>query len=334
MLKCGIIGLGGLGKKHLGNILEMSDKVELVAICDIEKERLSESVQTNLGEIKTEIDLNKHRFYADAKEMLEKEKMDFVIIALPTYLHKEYAVMALEKGLHVFSEKPMARWQKDAQEMLEASKKMGKKLMIGQCLRFNNANRILKEYYENGKLGKLYRVNFHRFSTIPVWGWDHWYEDYEKSGCAVMDLHIHDVDLINWIFGKPVRVSSVATHDRTKFDSTSTWYFYENGVRVSADCDWGFSESFDFRRGYVANFEKGSLEMKDSGEVEICPQDGEAYTVAIEDVDPYVAEMKDFIDAIENDREITVLAPESTKQTLDIVFAEIESAETGKAVTL
>lgn len=334
MLKCGIVGLGGLGKKHLGNILAMEDKVKLVALCDVEAGKLEEGVQTNLGEIKTNIDLTKYNFYTDAEEMMDKEELDFVICALPTYLHAKYAIMALKKGLHVFSEKPMARWSEEAQEMIEVSKEVGKKLMIGQCLRFNNTYKILKEYYENGKLGKLLRMNFHRFSLVPVWGWDHWYEDFEKSGCAAMDLHVHDVDLVNWIFGKPLKVSSIATHDRTKFDSISTRYFYDGGLCVTADCDWGFSESFGFRRGYVANFEKGALEMKDSGEVVICPQEGEAYSVALEVVDPYVAEMKDFIDAIENDRDIEVLEPNSTKQTLDIVLAEMKSAETGETVAL
>ena len=334
MLKCGIVGLGGLGKKHLGNILAMSDKVELVALCDVEKDKLSETANTNQGVIKADVDLTKYKFYTDAEEMMDKENLDFVICALPTYLHKKYAVMAMEKGIHAFSEKPMARWSEEAMEMIEVSKKTGKKLMIGQCLRFNNTYKILKEYYENGKLGKLLRANFHRFSVVPVWGWDHWYEDYEKSGCAAMDLHVHDVDLINWTFGRPLKVSSIATHDRTKFDSISTRYFYSDGLCVTADCDWGYSNSFGFRRGYTANFEKGALEMKDSGEVVISPQEGEAYTVALEVVDPYVAEMKDFIDAIENDREITVLAPESTKQTLEIVLAEIESAEKGEPVNL
>ena len=333
MLKCAIIGLGGLGKKHLGNILGMEDKVKLVALCDVEKEKLSAGVQTNLGEIKTTTDFSNFNFYTDAEEMLEKEDLDFVIIALPTYLHAKYALKAFEKGLHVFCEKPMARTSEEAQQMLDMSKKVGKKLMIGQCLRFSPTYNVLKDYYENGKLGKLLRVDFHRYSLVPVWGWQHWYEDFEKSGCAAMDLHVHDVDVINYIFGKPNKVSSIASHDRTKFDSISTRYFYDNFF-ITAVCDWGFSDSFGFRRGYIASFEKGALEMKDSGEVVISPVDGPAYNVAIQAVDTYVAEMKDFIDAIEKDRDITVLVPESTKDSVDTVLAEIKSAETGETVTL
>jgi len=334
MLKCGVIGLGGLGKKHLGNLLAMGDQVQVVALCDVESDKLSAGVQTNLGVIKADVDFSKYHFYTDGEEMLDKEELDFVVIALPTYLHAKYAIYAMEKGVNVFSEKPMARTAEEAAKMIEVSERTGKKLMIGQCLRHSPAYKILKEYYENGQLGKLLRMNFHRFSLVPVWGWNHWYEDFEKSGCAAMDLHVHDVDLINWIFGKPQKVSSFATHDRTKFDAIFTRYFYASGLCVTADCDWGYSDSFGFRRGYVANFEKGALEMKDSGEVVISPIDGDAYTVELPAVDPYVAEMKDFIDAIVNDREIEVLAPWSTKQTLDIVLAEMESATTGENVAL
>ena len=149
MLKCAVIGLGGLGKKHLGNLLKMQDKVEIVALCDVEKNKLLDGVSTNLGIIKADTDFSKYHFYTDAQELLDKEDLDFVVCALPTYLHKKYAVMAMEKGVHVFSEKPMARWSEEAQEMIDISQKTGKKLMIGQCLRFNSANKILKEYYEN-----------------------------------------------------------------------------------------------------------------------------------------------------------------------------------------
>ena len=333
MLKCAVIGLGGLGKKHLGNLLAMKDKVQIVALCDVEGNKLSEGTQTNLGEIKTDLDSASYRFYTNAEELLKKEAVDFVVTALPTYLHEKYAVMALDHGVHVFSEKPMARTSEQAQNMVDAAKRNGKKLMIGQCLRHKDGYMALKNYLDSGELGKIVRAAFHRYSFLPVWGWQNWYLDYEKSGCSAMDLHVHDVDLINWMFGKPNAVSSVATHNRTKFDSITTRYFYDD-VCVTADCDWSFGESFGFRRGYFAVFEKATLEMKDSGEVLVCPIDGPAYPVDLSGLDPYVEEMKDFISAIEENRDVSVLSPESTKQTVDIVLAEIQSAETGVPVSL
>ena len=334
MLKCAIIGLGGLGKKHLENVLAMKDKIELVALCDIEEDKLLKDVKTNQKATKIDDDLTKYPFYTKAEEMLEKEQLDFVIIALPTYLHEKYALMALEKGIHVFSEKPMARTSQQAQNMIDAAKKYGKKLMIGQCLRHKDSYMLLKDFLENGELGKINRVRFYRFSMLPVWGWENWYLDYEKSGCAVMDLHVHDVDLVNWMFGVPKEVSSVATHNRTKFDSISTRYLYDGGLCVTADCDWSFGDSYGFRRGYTAVFEKATVEMTDSGEVFIHPVDGETYSAELSGIDAYAEELRVFAEAIEENKEITVLTPESTKKTIEIVQAEILSAETGKPVTL
>ena len=101
---------------------------------------------------------------------MDKEDLDFVICALPTYLHKKYAVMAMEKGLHVFSEKPMARWSAEAQEMIEVSQKTGKKLMIGQCLRFSGLYEKAKEYIDSGIYGKVLRAEFKRYSCLPACG--------------------------------------------------------------------------------------------------------------------------------------------------------------------
>jgi len=242
--------------------------------------------------------------------------------------------MALESGAHVFSEKPMARTSEEATKMMETAERLGKKLMIGQCLRFNNACKMLKHYYESGELGKFVRADFHRYSLVPVWGWEHWYEDFEKSGCAALDLHVHDVDLINWVFGLPEYVSSAAGHRRTPFESISTRYHYKDGTLVTASCDWSFGDSFGFRRGFFAIFENATLEMTEAGEIKVHPLDGETYDVKFEVVNQYLEEMKELISAIKEDRPVKVLVPESTKQTLDLALAEIKSAQTGEPVYL
>ena len=332
MLNTAVIGLGGLGKLHLNNLLSLKDDINLVALCDVEPDKLSKAQDTNQGVQETKVDLSHINFYTKAEEMLEKEDLDLVVIALPTYLHAKYAIMALESGAHVFSEKPMARTSEEAAKMIETAERLGKKLMIGQCLRFNNACKALKHYYENGELGKFVRADFHRFSLIPVRGWEHWYEDFEMSGCAALDLHVHDVDLINWVFGLPECVSSVAGHRRTPFESISTRYFYKDGTLVTASCDWSFGDSFGFRRGYYAEFENATLEMKESGEVKVHPIEGETYDVPIEVVNPYLEEMKELISAIKEDRAVRVLTPDSTADTLKLALAEIKKAEKGEKI--
>lgn len=334
MLNCAVIGLGGLGKLHLNNLLSLKDDVKLIALCDVEPNKLTEVAATNQGVQETKVDLSHIPFYTDAEEMLNKEKPDLVIVALPTYLHAKYAIMAMEAGAHVFSEKPMARTSEEAIKMIETSERLGKKMMIGQCLRFNNACKTLKQFYDSGELGKFVRADFHRYSLVPVWGWDHWYEDFEKSGCAALDLHVHDVDLINWVFGLPEYVSSVAGHRRTPFESISTRYYYKDGTMVTASCDWSFGNSFGFRRGFFAIFENATLEMTEGGEIKVHPLDGETYDVPIVVVNQYLEEMKELISAIKEDRPVKVLVPDSTKETLDLALAEIKSAQTGEPVYL
>jgi len=109
-LRCGVIGCGGLGNAHATNLSRRED-VDFVSICDINLERLTKEIETNQSK-GTVLDVSKYDLYTDAKEMLEKENLDFVVIALPTYLHAEYTVTALDMGVHVLCEKPMARTPK------------------------------------------------------------------------------------------------------------------------------------------------------------------------------------------------------------------------------
>ena len=139
MLKFAQIGFGGLGKVHYNNIAAVTEKtgeIELAALCDIDENQFKRQTETNLGKNEVSLDFSGIHLYTDYKEMLEKEELDFVITALPTYLHAEVAIYALEKGNHVFSEKPMALRVEDCEAMIEASRRNNVKLMIGQCLRF------------------------------------------------------------------------------------------------------------------------------------------------------------------------------------------------------
>ncbi|MDR1439097.1 MAG: Gfo/Idh/MocA family oxidoreductase [Clostridiales bacterium] len=267
MLKCGIIGFGGLGKVHFKNLSKMEEEglgVKVAALCDVEESKFTARTATNLGDGAAAADTSRCSLYADAREMLSREALDFAVIAVPTYLHERIAVAALEAGAHVFCEKPMARASAQAQNMLGKAKAAGRLLMIGQCLRYWPEYAKLKSLVESGEYGRVVRADFSRLSAPPKWSWQDWYLDYEKSGGAALDLHVHDIDMVNWLFGAPQSVSSEATHAICKFDSITTRYQYP-GKLVTATADWGLAESFPFGMGFLVRFERATAAMGAQG---------------------------------------------------------------------
>lgn len=330
MLKLAIIGVGGLGKVHLRNIIDLEKTrgdIKLVALCDVDQSRFAEETKTNLGGDTAPIDLSPYTLYTDADELLEKEQLDFVITALPTYIHEKMAVKALEKGLHVFSEKPMARSLEQCQNMIDKAKENKRLLMIGQCLRYWPEYVKLKEYIDGGELGKVIRAEFLRYSLTPTWTWQNWMMDYEKCGGAALDMHVHDVDFINWAFGKPEYLTSAATHAKTKFESMFTTYYYKDKL-VTSSCDWGLSDSYPFKPAFLVNFEKATVEMGDNG-LTVFPNTGEPYKPEIEESSAYVNEIIDLIECIKANREIVINNPESSMQSIEMALAEVKSAESG-----
>ena len=121
MLKVGVVGVGGISGAHIPAWEELNE-VELVALCDIRQERLDNYPDK--------------RHYNDFKTMLENEKLDILDICLPTYLHADYAIMAMEKGINVICEKPISLKEDDIQRVYSTAKKNNVKFMIAQVLRF------------------------------------------------------------------------------------------------------------------------------------------------------------------------------------------------------
>lgn len=334
MLKYAIIGFGGLGKAHFKNtqaVLERVGDVELVALCDVEKSAFETQTEINLGTNDVSLDLSKYNLYTDVAELLEKEELDFVITALPTYIHEKIAVMVMEKGIHVFSEKPMAINLKHAQNMIDKAKKNNVKLMIGQCLRYWPEYVLLKEMIDSKKYGKVIWADFKRFSQTPKWSWQDWMRDGEKSGGCALDMHVHDVDFISWAFGKPKTVTSRATSVDVEHDCILTFYDYGD-VLVSASSGWGLKQKYPFTAEFVVRFENASVEMK-GGKMMLYTDDA-ATEIEVSNENAYVEEVVDFIACIREDRESTINTPETAKASIAIAIAEKKSADKKKTIKL
>ena len=154
MLRVGLVGVGAMGSGHLSNYLRLmreGAKVQLVAICDVRPEQMERRDNTDLNiEIQRETFEADYHKYTNFLEMIDKEDLDYVDFAVPTYLHAKLAIAALERGCHVLSEKPMALNVQECEQMIETSMRTGKTLMIAHCLRFWPAYEELKRLVDSG----------------------------------------------------------------------------------------------------------------------------------------------------------------------------------------
>ena len=332
MYNYGIIGFGGLGKLHLSNLLKIGKErgdIHLQAVCGADPATFSESVKLNLGIVDTaSFDFSDCHFYQDYKEMREQEKLDFILSTLPTFLHEKVAVYALEKGIHVFSEKPMALTAEGCENMIRAAKENQRKLMIGQCLRFDPAYAKLKEYIDNYTFGKAYRAEFSRYSPKPTWTWNNWILDPKKSGGCVLDMHIHDVDLINWFFGMPKSLRSAVTEHKMELESVFTQYFYDD-LLVLSHADWSMPGSFPFEARCLVNFEEATVILED-GKITVY-RDEDRFSPELSEESYFMREMRAFLGLVIDNETCAVTSPQSVYSSVQLALKEIEA---GKLMTM
>jgi predicted dehydrogenase len=183
-VRIAMIGFGGIARTHYAGYTDLATRnvpFELVAICDIDKSQFEKQITINTSAEPVKIADSIHT-YTNLDEMIANEEFDMADICLPTYLHCEYTKKMLRAGKHVLCEKPMALNSAECEEMLAVAKETGKKLMIGQCLRFSDSYRYVKKCIDEGTFGKLQTLNMYRLSAHPEWGFENWFQNDEKSG--------------------------------------------------------------------------------------------------------------------------------------------------------
>ena len=334
MLNYVIVGLGGLGKLHLSNYFSIKEQkeVNLVALCDIEPEQFEKKIELNIASDNASIDLSQFHLYTDIDELLAHEKIDFAVMALPTYLHAQMAVKLMDKGIHVFTEKPMALNLEECQSMIDAAGRNKVKLQVGQCVRFDVQRLNLKKLLDEGKYGKVIRAEFSRVSKTPLWSWQNWYMDFDKSGGAALDLHVHDVDCVQWLFGMPKSVVASATHKMSKFDTITSNFHYDD-FYVTTMTDWCMAPGVPFTVRGVVNCEGASIFLENDRSLKVCEADGNIYSIPCDPMnDMSVDEVVEFIDCIETGKESEIITPESTMDSIRLALAEQEAALKGEMV--
>lgn len=204
-LKIAVIGCGGIAnQKHLPALKNQSDKCEIVAFCDIIKERAEKACE--------EYGVQGARVYEDYRELLKEKEIDVVHVCTPNVSHCPITCDAFEAGKHVMCEKPMAANTEDAQKMLEAWRASGKKFTIGYQNRFREDTQTLKRACEAGDLGEIYHARAHavRRRAVPTWGV--FPNKALQGGGPLIDIGTHALDITLWMMDnyKPVSVTGIS----------------------------------------------------------------------------------------------------------------------------
>jgi predicted dehydrogenase len=219
-LRAAVIGLGFMGRNHLRAYSELPG-VEVVAAADPDPQALERAVRGRVA-----------RPYADYRAMLREERPDIVSIAAPTGMHHEVALAALEAGVHVLVEKPIAGSVAQGREIADAARRLGLKATVGHVERFNPAVATLKGLLEDGSLGRVYQLRARRVGP---------FQDRLRDVGVARDLATHDLDVMRHVLASDVsHVYCRALRGvRTQYeDALLAVLGFENGVSALLDVNW------------------------------------------------------------------------------------------------
>lgn len=247
-IRVGIVGAGCIAQwAHLPAV-EKVEMAEPVALCDLDSNKAERVARGN----------NIPYFFQDYQDMFEKVEMDAVIICLPTYLHLPATKMALEAGLHVLCEKPLAMNALEALEMVGLARRAKKILMVALNERFQSYSQVLKKLIENHELGDIYyaKMGWLRRQGVP----GGWFSEKEKAGGGpLIDVGVHLVDLAWWLMGNPKPVSVVGS----TYSNMVRPVFYISDSDISKNENKDLANNLDSSRNVSDRGMPNALEVED-----------------------------------------------------------------------
>ena len=230
IVKLGIVGIGNMGSAHTKFVYELPEVCQLTAVCDINPAAF-ERVTPELKETVPR--------YPNVETMLREADVDAVIVSVPHYDHPSVAIAAMRAGKHVLVEKPIAVHKQAAEELLAEGAKHPE---LVQALMFNQRRRPahikLKEMITGGELGRLMRINWiitDWFRSQAYYDSGDWRASWRGEGGGVLTNQCpHQLDLLQWLFGMPVKVRAWATlgkyHDIEVEDYVNAYMEYPDGM--------------------------------------------------------------------------------------------------------
>ncbi|AIF44427.1 Gfo/Idh/MocA family protein [Virgibacillus sp. SK37] len=342
-LRMGIIGVGGIAQeRHIPAFLQLQDKVTLMAVNDMNEERADEVAKKyNIPHVFS----NYHELFA---------VVDAVTICTPNKFHAEISIAALNAGVHVFCEKPMAITTEECERMIEASQKAGKLLSIGYHYRYTEVSQIAKRAVMENQIGDplVTRVQALRRRKVPGWGV---FTNKElQGGGSLIDFGCHLLDLSMWLLGDPEPVevigktynrlskSPIQINDWGSFnyqtfevdDHVSAYITFENDISVLFECSWAANIKEDKIHLSVSGAE-GGLNMYPFELYQ--PKLGSMMETTAKaehnEKKAGVVQAENFVNSCLGESEL-VVKPEQAMKVSKIIEAIYQSSESGTSVKL
>lgn len=332
-----VVGLGFMGLTHLKAYQQIA-QARIVAVCDAVRLPINGVLAGVSGNISGSdaIDLGKDiKVYQQLEDALADPAVELVDLCVPTPLHAPQSLAALSAGKHVICEKPLARTSAIAREIVSAAQSAKTFFMPAMCMRFWPGWAWLKELAAHGTYGDILAARFRRVSAPPGWSRDSYFKG-NDSGGALLDLHIHDTDFVQFLFGRPTSVFSTGlSRFSGAIDHVVTQYQVPGGATVYAEGSWLLTQGFNM--SYTVMFERATLDFDSARGADALRVDEEGQpsrTVKCEGPDGYGGELSHMIQSILTGQPPTIVTAQDGLSAVEICEAEEASIKHGRVMTL
>lgn len=336
----GVAGIGFMGATHIKSYLNIPG-ARIAAICDAVRLPVDgdlSAIGGNLGNGKPlKLDMTQVKAYSKFEDLLADPNIDLVDLCVPTPQHYQLSIAALQAGKHVVCEKPLARTSALCREIVAVAAKSKGYFMPAMVMRFWPEWAWIKKAIDQNTYGKVLAARFRRVCPPPGWSKANYFKG-DESGGALLDLHIHDTDFVQFCFGRPCSVFSIGT---TRFsgavDHVVTSYQFPSGIPVTAEGSWLMADGFGFTMECTVNFEKATIDFdlaRGADALKLCEEGQKPVTIKCEGEDGYLVELRHMIESIQNGTPPTIVTAADGLSAVEICEAEEKSIKSGAVVSL
>lgn len=305
-MRIGLLGAGFMGQTHLERYLKRKCDI---TVFDADIERAKQLALANGCR------------YSDSFDTMLAE-VDAIDICLPTHLHKQYALRAMQAGKHVLCEKPMALTTEECDEMIRSSESTGCVLMIAHVLRFWPEYTYIRNLILSGELGNVLYVTGGRAQPMPAWSKDNWMIKPDTSNGGVVDFHIHDLDFCQWLFGEPVSTTSHGCKSAYGgWETVATLMHHANGAICSLTACNMMPDNYPFTAHMSVVCSEGTIEYASGASPTLRVfQNGTWHYPELPEDDGYQLEIDEFLRCIAAKANSKVVCPQDGKRALKLAL--------------